>query len=301
MRKPDGEGWISMPELARILGTSVKLLRFRVDFKRLPKVKVWRYNWFRREDVEAMLRDPERVRRMENWERQQTVRKQADADGSRAGLIDVPEAARRLSVSGCMVRRWIYTGRLTTFQTNPGHSKHWLSEAEVEELRVSVEVKREWRGKRGRRVEKRKAMVTRLRTQGTLKEGGTVEVGDLSVWERYLGEWVTTRQVAWMLRVTQRAVCSLRQSGRLVGREQATLVFGRVRWHFRKADVLALMNDAAYCKRRGTYDLYLSPTARALRGEGGRTGEVREWPELERLNREGTGRQLVDEVLGDRW
>lgn len=55
------------------------------------------------------------------------------------------------------------------------------------------------------------------------------------------------------------------------------------------------------CKRRGTYDLYLSPIARALRAEGERAGAAREWTELECLNREGTGRQLVDEVLADRW
>ena len=298
MRKPDGKGWISMVEMARMLGMRVKQLYLRMEYKRLPKVKVGRNNWFRREDVEAMLRDPERVRRMENWERKQTVRKQANAEGRREGLVDLMEAARRLSVSGGMVKRWIYSGRLTTFQEELGHSKHWLSEAEVEELRVSVEAKREMRG---RRAEERKTLVTLFRTRATLKRGGTVEVGDLSVWERYLGEWVTTRQVAWMLRVTQRAVCSLRQSGRLVGREQETIIFGRVRWHYRKADVLALRNDAAYCKRRGTYDLYLSPIARALRAEGERAGEAREWTELERLNREGTGRQLVDEVLADRW
>ena len=247
---PEGTEWISLARAARMVGCSVAELYGRACYKAWEKRREGRKNFVRIAEVEATLRDPERLRREGNRER--TLARQRFFEGPPRERVDIAEAARMLGVTGDAVKRFVYRGRLGSFQEQAGHSKHWLRWSEVVALRDELAAKREARSQ-AREEPLVGPSCSRVKMRETLRRGGTVGVGDLSEWERYFGEWITTRQAAWLLGNTQRAVCGLRQSGRLPGRKMETLVQGRERWHYRKADVKALMNDAQYMERYRNY------------------------------------------------
>ena len=249
---PEGAEWISLEQAARIMGCSVANLYMRACYKTWEKRREGRKNFVKLSEVEATLRDPGRVRREGNWERKLTRLRFLECMPRER--VDIAGAAGMLGVSVAAAKAFVYRGRLAAFQAKAGHSKRWLRWSEVEALRLELE---ETRAARARVKEEvvfaYKTPCSRVRTRETLRRGGTVEVGDLSVWEKYFGDWLTTRQAAWMLHNTQRAVCGLRQNGRLPGRKMEAAPLGRERWHYRKKDVLALMNDRGYMERCWRY------------------------------------------------
>jgi hypothetical protein len=92
-----------------------------------------------------------------------------------------------------------------------------------------------------------------------------IEVDELSWWERYFGEWLTTRQVAWMLHISMRSVGHLCENGRLDRERFRNEMSGRVQWHFRVEKVRALMGEREYCHRRAVWERYFSVEGKAAR------------------------------------
>ena len=298
--RPEEADWISVERAARMVGCTVAELRVRACYKRWEKRKVGRKNFVRIGEVEAVLRDPDRLRREVNRER--TLGRQRFWEVRPHDAVGLEEAADILVSSVANVKRFVYRGRLGSFQAEAGVSKHWLRRSEVEMLREELAGKRAERARREEEFPQGRPMgCSRAKMRRVLPRGGTVEVGDLSEWERYMGDWITTRQAAWLLHVTQRAVCSLRQSGRLAGRMQETLLTGREQWHFRKADVLALMGEDGYLRRHRNYGQYSSPEARerreAEREAAGAAEREREWEVIEEMRRWSPPGQAVREWL----
>ena len=301
---PEGTEWISLEQAARMAGCSVAALYGRACYQEWEKRREGRKNFVRIAAVEATLRDPGRMRRAENWERRRGRLRLLEAPPRER--VDIAEAARMLGVSVGAAKAFVYRGRLASFQERPGHSKRWLRWSEVAALRVELAEKREARARaKEESAFEYKTGFSRVRTRETLRRGGTVEVGDLSVWEKYFGEWITTRQAAWMLHNSQRAVCGLGQSGRLTRRKMPTAPLGWERWHYRKAEVVALMNDAGYMARYRRYKrrhptpplpgslsaACLKPGAASCASDAGEAGCGASWRER------GTGHSWTEEFL----
>jgi hypothetical protein len=208
--------------------------------------------------------------------------------------IDLETAAWMLGLSQSVTKHLVYIGQLSSYQKFPGHSRHWFSAAEVEALRADRAARKAEREARP----KRKRRSSRWTMRKRLSDGGRVEVGDLSEWEKYFGDWITTRQVAWMLHISQNGVLRLRHNGRLRGVKQPTLVRGRMQWHYRKAEVEALMNDREYNRRHVLYEQYCSPEGKARRAE-----ELlqRQLAEIDELNRRQVARRHLEEILDSQW
>src|SRR2546430_1469850 len=75
--KPEGEGWITTKQAARILGLCVKTVHNLVDAGKLERVVDGRQGYLCLAAVEAMARDPARLRRRANAERRLVKRRTA--------------------------------------------------------------------------------------------------------------------------------------------------------------------------------------------------------------------------------
>jgi hypothetical protein len=71
-----------------------------------------------------------------------------------------------------------------------------------------------------------------------------------------------------------------------------------MQWHYRKAEVVALMNDPEYNRRRVLYERYISPEGKARRKE-----EIyqRQLAEIDELNRHQVARRHLEEILDSQW
>jgi len=110
--------------------------------------------------------------------------------------------------------------------------------------------------------------------------------------------WLTMKQTARMLHISQNGVLELRRNGRLQGVKQSTLVQRRVQWHYRKAEVLALMNDPKYNHRRALYERHVSPEGKARRAE---EAYQRQMAEIDELNRHQVARRHLADILNSQW
>lgn len=292
--RPEGEGWLTVKQTARMLHRAVSTMYNLMRRKQLTPQRFGYCYYFRIEEVEALARSSAWLRRESNRERRTIHRKQAHPNGMPEDAIDLETVAWMLGISQGVAKHLVYIGELTSYQKFPGHSRHWFSAAEVEAVRQARAARRAEQEARP----KRKRRSSRWTMRKRLSDGGRVEVGDLSEWEKYFGDWITTRQVAWMLHISVSGAQELRQNGRLQGVKQPTLVTGRMQWHYRKAEVVALMNDREYCRRRVIYEEYLSPEGKARRKE---EMYQRQLAEIEELNRHQVARRHLGEILDSQW
>ena len=262
---PAEEEWITSAQFASMFRFTVARLRKQTFYSKLTR-RIINGNrcYFRIEEAEAILRDPDRIRREANRERCRAMQKtllEKPADA-----IDITQAALRLSVSTACVLWQVTSGKLAYYRAAGKRSRYWLSAAEVE-------ARRERRQRDNEAKEYREAFpeekLPRPRTNlhPLLPRGKRVEVGDLSEWERHFGDWITARQTAWMLNVTMNVVYVMRRTGRLAARKEPCWFNGRDQWFFRKTEVKALMNDPAHMRGRFNYARYGTPEARAIAKE----------------------------------
>lgn len=287
----EGRYWVTITQAARILGLSLSRTRLVLARRgqRLPGGG--KRHYYPLEEIEKRARDPRRLRTAANFERRSARRKAADTTDRPCDLIDGLTATHRLGVCRTMLVKLVNSGQLLSYQQVIGRTKHWFSAADVEALR-------ERRAQQKVKRQERAMQLPTRRPGGNLPRGGRVEVGDLSPRERYFGDLLTTRQVAWMLHITMRSVTDLRQNGRLQGVREFIGWRGKTQWHYWKKEVVALMNDPEYCARRGRYERYLSPEGRAARA-----AEImqRQWEQIARLNRERRLRNALDDWLNEKW
>lgn len=304
--QPEETGWISTETVLRMLGVRHAGLRRYLRSKRLTPHRSGRRNYYRVEEVEALVRRPDRLRRQASKERRMGRQQWGRPDALPNDRITVPEAATRLGVSQGMVKKLVYKGQLVTYQAVRNGSQHWFSAADVEALRIRREEKRAERERaRQEAAQVWRPVHERWRTRRVLPSGGRVEVGDIAWWERHFGEWLTTRQAAWMLHTTQRSITTHRQNGRLMAKRFRNDMSHRVQWHYPKEEVLALMNDRERNRRRANYERYLSPEGRAERAaEAARQREAefrKQVEEIAELNRKGVARAGLERILSEQW
>ena len=97
-----------------------------------------------------------------------------------------------------------------------------------------------------------------------LNQKKRIGVGDLSTREKYFADWITARQVAWLMNVTMARVYLWRKSGRLASRQLPEYGY-RNQWMFRKAEVKALMDDPRHNAGRYKWAKHCSPEGKARR------------------------------------
>ena len=264
--KPEGEGWLTPRQAGRMLGVSVAMIRFLVWVKKLAQVRVGKYAWFHTREVERLARDPDRLRHQANVARNQAGRRLADIRDAPGRLLDTGATCRLLGIVAPTLSYFVGRGRLTIYRDGSGKSrKHWYLESEVEALR-QARIEKE-AGREAKRQEKANApgpKVTQVSTrEWKRKEQGRIDPGDLGEFERYLGEWLTARQAAMLLNLAETSVHNLRRNGRLTGYRREHIVLGRVQWHYRKADVSALMEERKYFAHRARYENHCTAEAKA--------------------------------------
>ncbi len=259
------EDWVTTPQLARMFRMTVKRLRKQTFYHSLTR-KLVNGNrcYFRIKEAEAVLRDPDRLRRETNRERLRPLEKALAARP--ADAIDIPQAARVLAVSTPTVLYLIKHGVLARYRAEGKRSKYWLSAEEVEARREKRQRQREEKEDR-EAFPAEKLPPPRTKLRRLLPRGKRVGVGDLSEWEWHFGDWITTRQAAWMLNVTMNVVYALRRNGRLTARKETCWFNRREQWHFRKTDVTDLMNDLVHMRGRGAYANRKTPEQRAAQKE----------------------------------
>ena len=262
---PAEDGWITTAQLASLFRLTVKVARKQSFYPGLTR-RATNGNlcYFRLEEAEAILRDPDRLRREANRERLHGLQKILRSKP--ADAVDISQTARRLQVTRTAVLYLITHGGLAAYRADKKPAKYWLSAAEVDQRRARREREKEEK-EYGEAFPVEKLPRERTNLHHLLPRGKRVGVGDLSEWERHFGDWITTRQTAWMLNVTMNVVYVMRCTGRLNARKEHCWFNGREQWHFRKTDVIALMNDPAHIRGRGIYAKYGTPEARAANKE----------------------------------
>ena len=261
----DGEDWVTAKEAAQRLGVAIKTVYEMSRTRRLRLRRVGPLGYARLAEVEAIATDKARIRRLANKARHAAGKQVVVIAEVATDLIDAAEAGRRLGVCRMGVQRLANRGDLTVYAYSRGREKHFFAAAQVEAIGVAREEKRMAKARQLMLKPPKRPVCSRVRFRKPLKTGGTIEVGDLSEWEKYFGDWITVRQTAWLLHNSRRSVYILRDNGRLEGRIQETLLHGRMQWHFRKKDVLALMGDDKYIERYRNYKRYACPEARERR------------------------------------
>ncbi len=234
--KPE-EGWIRAEEAGRILGlslTQVHWLARRGRLERFPsQPKPGQRGYFREEQVRALAASSERLRRQERREQRKRQREGLLAVGmalEQEALVSCQEAATMLGVQAGTVRAMVRTGRLASLQEEPGRngSRHWLLRRQVEWLRDHPA-----------RQKHRQAW-----------ERARPGVGELYVGEEPEEAWLTSKEVARWLGISEARVHHLRKSGRLGAyKRRRRGRRGPVWWH-EKAAVGALLMEAQFQKKR---------------------------------------------------
>jgi hypothetical protein len=174
-KRPEGEGWLTTKQTANMLHRAVQTIHWMVAHKQLTRYRYSGRLFFRIEEVEALARRPDRLRRESNRERRLIHRKMAPLNQVPEDLMDLEAAAWMLGVSQGIVKHLVYTGQLTSYQQILRRSPHRFSAAEVEALRKTRAARKAERKARPRPETKLPRWTGRRR----LPRGGRVEVGDL--------------------------------------------------------------------------------------------------------------------------
>lgn len=248
---------LNAKQAARILSVRPPVVDALARGGKLPRYgKRYKY-WYRTEDVEALARDPHRLRRSDNSERKNRDRQTPPAEmPPDRVLIGSREAREILGVCEKWLHHLIHSGQLLSYQTRPNATPHRFHKADVEALRC----RREAQKKAPRPPEmpsRRPHYITRERLNCTRRIG----VGDLPAKDKYFPEWINARQVAWLLNTTLQQAYRLRDTGRIRALKDPALASRNGRWIFCKADVKALMNDPTYYEGRFHYEKYCTPEA----------------------------------------
>ena len=269
--KPEGEGWISTREAARILHLTMSSVnRLCSQGLLTPTRGVRRRCFFRIEAVETLARQPERTRWQEDradvanrrhWLNGTLGEVESSGPGweARAGLIRAKEAAAILGIHVNSLWPAARAGRLGVYQ-HPRRGKGdpiWFLRSEIEARLAAREAKA-----RQIRPEPEPLRRPRYLLRERLNRHKRIEVGDLTTREKYFAEWITARQAAWLLNVTPGTAHAYRKRGRLAGRILPEYGYGN-QWMFRKAEVKALMNDPRHIAGREKWAKHCSPEGRA--------------------------------------
>ena len=179
----------SVERAARMLGVTSGAVNYLVSKGKLPRYGRRRKYWFRIEDVEAIVRDPNRVRRHANYERKtrERIMPPAETPSDRA-LIGSREALLILGVCEKTLLSLVYTGQLFSYQMIPKKTPHRFDRAEVEALRDQRAA-----AKKAPRPPQRESRRPRYMTRPRLNYARRIEVGDLPEREKYFPEWINAR------------------------------------------------------------------------------------------------------------
>ena len=248
---------LSAKQAGRILGVHARTVRDLVYAGKLSRYGEPYHYWYRTEEVEALARDPNRLRRADNRERKNRNRQTppAETPPDRA-LIGSREALQILGVCEKTLHHFVHSGQLLSYQKIATATPHRFDRADVEALR-------------DRRAAATKApcppqepsrrphYIVRERLNCTRRIG----VGDLPPQDKYFGEWINARQVAWLLNTTLQQAYRHRDSGRVRAIKDPTAAPRNCRWLFCKADVKKMMNDPNFIEGRIHYTKYCTPEA----------------------------------------
>ncbi len=169
--------------------------------------------------------------------------------------IDSKAAAIILDTSYVNFHRTANSGRLTLYRKHPKKG-FVFSEKEVRALKCKVEQYKENNVRRGddaareRQEDWRKIEAHSRARKNKMRVG----LGDLGQFERIPSYIVTTRQAAFLLNVTSASICCMRKYGALKAQLESPHWGGKQRYHFLKADVLAIWHDRKYSERRSIWN-----------------------------------------------
>lgn len=247
--RPVEEGWVTAIEAGEMLGVTryhICYLAQKHGWTRIqeePGKKCSRL-YFRQTEVMEYAKSPERRRR--TWKRSQKAAHVAELPSTdswdRSECVTVREAAEILGVRPRRVNAYIEDRRLMSRQECVGQkgSPHLLLRLQVESLRGNP-----------RRMEHR----WRFEKCG-MRKGHSAEEKEWLATLEPIPDWLTTKQVARWLGVTEDRVRQLRIAGRFTA-------FARIRprvsgnagiWMHRKTEVAALLADPEFRKRRLAWD-----------------------------------------------
>ena len=246
----------SVEQAARMLGVRKAAVCNLAHRGRLPRYGPRRKPWYRIEDVEAIARDPERVRRQGNFARDnRRLAPPAEIPPNRV-LIGSREAMQILGVCEKTLHRYVQSGRLLSYQRIPNSTPHRFDRADVEALRDRLAA-----AKKPPRPPQTESRRPRYITRQRLNSKYRIEVGDLPEQEKYFPEWINARQVAWLLHTRLQQAYRHRDTGRIRAVKAPEAAPRCCRWLFCKADVDKLMNNPVYNKGRFHYAKYCTPGA----------------------------------------
>ncbi len=210
-------------------------------------------HFFRVGEVEAYASRREYGRKKTAQVQRDAGRIWASAEGiSERRLLSTAQSAALLEVDRVTVTRMARRGELVTYR-KPGCWTLFYDRGEVRQRCAERREAREnW-------IPKTKP-VKNPRGVRHYQRLTTIRQKDLHDWERSWGEWLTSRQVAFLLRISIPCVTELRKRGRLSGVVLENLRgFGRKLIYHRRVDVMELLSDSDYLRHHFRYREFCEP------------------------------------------
>lgn len=246
MEEVDGS-WITNTRAAKMLGISKNSLRIATCYSHLTVKHFNLEIHYPRVEIEAILADPQRIHRVDNRDMISCRQNVQNAAETSEHLIRREEVAQILGITSGRVSNYSDTGRISIYIYKGRMKPQFFSYDEVIELAVRIKAKREATGW------KKPAPLNRNRRYAD-EYYDHVEWKDFAEWERYRGEWLTVKQVAFMLEVGRSVVYGMIKSGRFNSELRLNDWGGLRKVHLiRKADVVALLEDPEYMKNSRIY------------------------------------------------